>query len=682
MAPSSIKNLLTAFSPSGDYLAISAGDGRVKTWDTVSGCIRGDFADITTSFTGRDSAAGEVDGHLAVDYSCMTWNPAQRKGKKKPGKHGVSSLLGLGTGSGDVLLLDTALGQLKWRIKDCHSGEVKSLAFAKSGSIIYSAGADGMVCELDVNSGQLLEKFRASKRAVSCIAVSGDGSYLVAASAELRFFDLSSKKRLCKFTGHPDAVNALAYSDDDQHFISSSCGDRHVAVWQSDASTQGCSAACVLSMEHPAVLLHCTGGFFESLRVLAVSEAGVAYAWHASSMEELSKVQPVKISVAHAKGEASPASKSGKRSGSVVLAARFIGKSERGAGSVLVAYGTIVKPLFDRISLEGQGNHILLQTSQNGALLPALQNNVTVGKKGFQEAVTILGSDNAVDAIETRAHLEFDEATPTKPSSKKKRRASMDLIEGSQATDMDREKSSDVDEGKVGGVDENEETMEDKLKALGILEDGGTEDIDDRDAKAPPKADSLQILVTQALRADDNALLEQCLCVNDEKVIANTIQRLQALDAAKFLQLLVLRIDGRTRRVLSLVPWINAVLLHHASYLMSNPSMQPILSALYQVIDARLSVFRPLLSLSGRVDLIMAQISTNEACRQEGLEPVVVYEEIDDEVDGEVEDIMDVDIGEEGERDDSEDLDDGNEGLDSEDGFLGTKFEDKDEEDS
>ena len=33
-----------------------------------------------------------------------------------------SSLLILGTGSGDVLALDVSAGQLKWRVSDCHPG--------------------------------------------------------------------------------------------------------------------------------------------------------------------------------------------------------------------------------------------------------------------------------------------------------------------------------------------------------------------------------------------------------------------------------------------------------------------------------------------------------------------------------------------------------------------------------
>lgn len=33
-----------------------------------------------------------------------------------------SSLLILGTGSGDVLALDVSAGQMKWRVSDCHPG--------------------------------------------------------------------------------------------------------------------------------------------------------------------------------------------------------------------------------------------------------------------------------------------------------------------------------------------------------------------------------------------------------------------------------------------------------------------------------------------------------------------------------------------------------------------------------
>lgn len=43
---------------------------------------------------------------------------------------------------------------------------------------------------------------------------------------------------------------------------------------------------------------------------------------------------------------------------------------------------------------------------------------------------------------------------------------------------------------------------------------------------------------------------------------------------------------------------------------MAAPGAQPSLLALHQLIDARLAVFAPLLALSGRLDLMMAQVAT------------------------------------------------------------------------
>ena len=106
-----------------------------------------------------------------------------------------------------------------------------------------------------------------------------------------------------------------------------------------------------------------------------------------------------------------------------------------------------------------------------------------------------------------------------------------------------------------------------------------------------------------------------------------------------------------------------------------------------QAVDARLSVFRSLLSLSGRLDLIMAQVikyfletfcectryfwnecvetqlldmyplqvSNNEVPQQHEVAAAVVYEESDgDDDEGEVEDVMDADDKMESESDDSD----------------------------
>lgn len=117
MGSSNIRDLLTSFSPSLDFFAISSGDGRIKIWETLKGQIQTEFSDITSTDEINILTRHE-SGHLSVDYTCMKWLSLERKRKRKLG----CSLLVLGTGSGDILALDVSAGQLKWRVSDCHPG--------------------------------------------------------------------------------------------------------------------------------------------------------------------------------------------------------------------------------------------------------------------------------------------------------------------------------------------------------------------------------------------------------------------------------------------------------------------------------------------------------------------------------------------------------------------------------
>jgi U3 small nucleolar RNA-associated protein 5 len=123
----------------------------------------------------------------------------------------------------------------------------------------------------------------------------------------------------------------------------------------------------------------------------------------------------------------------------------------------------------------------------------------------------------------------------------------------------------------------------------------------------PVKADSLSVLLSQALRSGDRALLEQCLGVANERVIANSVKRLVPLDAALLLRAAVERLQSRPVRGQQMAAWIHAVLLHHTAYLMAAPGAAPVMSSLYSIIEARLAVQRQLLSLAGRLELLLAQ---------------------------------------------------------------------------
>lgn len=281
--------------------------------------------------------------------------------------------------------------------------------------------------------------------------------------------------------------------------------------------------------------------------------------------------------------------------------------------------------------------------------------------------VTVLGPDNAGEAVMPRPQIEMASAK----KKAKKRRAEVEDDEAQPAEVKPSEEKADVRSDETDTaltiVPDEEPTLEEKLIALKVIEEveGDAEDHNERGAQdkaVVPRADSLQVLLSQALQAEDNALLEKCLNVGDEKVITNTIRRMRPFLAAKFLAVAVSKMEGRPQRALGLVPWVRAVLLQHASFVMTNLAMQPVLTSLYQIIETRLSVFRPLLSLSGRLDLIMAQIQKNEGQEEDHQnEAAVVYEEEDDEpeaIDVMVDGASQYDLeGEDEEEDDEEDDD-------------------------
>ncbi|KAL3678438.1 hypothetical protein R1sor_021394 [Riccia sorocarpa] len=614
-----MKDVLAAFSPGSEFLAIATTDGRIKNWDVINGWLRGEFVDGAVSTSGAGVGADTGNGHLAVDYSCLTWVPSGKKARKK----GNTFLLVLGTAAGDILAWDVSLGQLKWRTNDCCPGGVKAVARSKSGNVVYAAGADGMIYEVDSGNGQILEKFRAAKTAVSRIAVSPGGDVLLTASSELKTFDLSSRKRIRKFSGHPGEVTALAFSRDGKFALSSSLVERQVSVWNCDTNSTDCGAVFSLSCDQSVVFLDGSGFQQDTqtpLKVLAISETGAAYVWQSNTIEELASVKPTTITVAKNTG------KKGDRS---ILAA-FLTRKTKDVTTVKVAHGTSARPTFEEISVSAMGTTIVLGSEQaGGVFLPPQPAEAVPTKK---TNVTVLGPDNAADAVMSKTRVESGDIALSKPANNaRKRAASVESDDDEDGTLEQRAEWAEED----GTMEEDDDTpLEERLVSLGIVDKEATDE--EKDVKViPPRRDSLHVLLSQGLQSDDNSLLERCLSVQDEKIIKNTVGKLRPSEAGKFLNACTFRLETRPRRGLALVSWIRAILMQHSTSLMTNPAMQPVLTTLYQLIDARMVVFRPLLALSGRLDLITTHILGQQATtveEEEELIEAVIYEEGDSEV--------------------------------------------------
>ncbi|GAB2276190.1 hypothetical protein Dimus_010924 [Dionaea muscipula] len=121
-----------------------------------------------------------------------------------------------------------------------------------------------------------------------------------------------------------------------------------------------------------------------------------------------------------------------------------------------------------------------------------------------------------------------------------------------------------------------------------------------------PSADSVQVLLKQALHAEDHSLLLDCLYNQDEKVIANSISLLNPADTSKLLNSLITITQssvwsiGLNIKVVQLFP------------------------------ESRVSTLRPALQLASHLDLLDAWIEDGEVDEFDSITPAI-YEDKDSE---------------------------------------------------
>lgn len=170
----------------------------------------------------------------------------------------------------------------------------------------------------------------------------------------------------------------MIFSEDGKYVLSSAVAERYVAAWRIDGSKKKL-ASFVLAMDHPAVFLDsrciATGdNDDEGLCVLAISEIGVCYFWSGQNIDELRDCKPTKVSI-------STSDQHSKNNGVVptVFAAKLQAAAKSSSGHLFAAYGSLIKPSFEKILVQ-PGEDIKLNSSADGILLPHGQ--IKKGKKG------------------------------------------------------------------------------------------------------------------------------------------------------------------------------------------------------------------------------------------------------------------------------------------------------------
>ncbi|KAM5582369.1 hypothetical protein ABKV19_002673 [Rosa sericea] len=239
----------------------------------------------------------------------------------------------------------------------------------------------------------------------------------------------------------------------------------------------------------------------------------------------------------------------------------------------------------------------------------------------------------------------------TKKSSKK--RAALELVTPAIKDKVEIGHGETAD-GVLVDQDLNEPTMGEKLASLNIVPDDRVESQNKEGSSLhakPPSADSVHILLKQALHADDRALLFECLYTQDEKVIAKSVSQLNPAGVLKLLQSLISLIESRGAILACALPWLRSLLLQHASGIVSQESSLSALNSLYQLIESRVSTFQSALQLSSVLDLLYTGV-VDDLDDENGTTGPVIYEDKDSDEE-ESEDAMETDQDDE----DGEDLD-------------------------
>ncbi|KAF8843199.1 NUC189-domain-containing protein [Paxillus ammoniavirescens] len=173
-----------------------------------------------------------------------------------------------------------------------------------------------------------------------------------------------------------------------------------------------------------------------------------------------------------------------------------------------------------------------------------------------------------------------------------------------------------------------------RLTALNSTDAANKGSESDNDEEAPSKlekqqgspnivpAHSLTRTLIQALHSSDSRLLETCLAHSETTLIRNTVTRLPPQLAIPLLLACVERL-GRGARAANmkgggggassqrgtvLITWVKTTLTVHSGHLMTVPDLVARLAGLHATLTSRLALQDSLLSLTGKLDMVLSQI--------------------------------------------------------------------------
>ena len=328
---------------------------------------------------------------------------------------------------------------------------------------------------------------------------------------------------------------------------------------------------------------------------------------------------------------------------------------------------------FQKIRWQDEGNGELLfdgvkefKHSKTASTLNTVTMNGAkdMGKSHVDESKTVVVNGEAHGSSQNAA-IEIESSDDEKDASEAESEEEEVPIEGSKV-DEEQGESEESD-------DESDEAMEDATDILAGLEDEEMADgeqeepsfgellarkhpgtisladalhphpesstfvqVEDNKTMSIPSGVSLSTVLTQALRTNDQNLLESCLHNTETDIIKNTIQRLDSALAGILLQKLAERLASRPGRYGHLLLWVQWTCIVHGGAVAGRPDVFSKIETLYGVLSQRAKSLDSLLLLKGKLDMLDAQlafrrdIQSQRGARHGREEANVIYVDEDD----------------------------------------------------
>lgn len=140
------------------------------------------------------------------------------------------------TGSFDYSMiywqLDESPRKVALRISD-HDGAVNGAQFVPGSNQAVTASDDGAVALWDLNTGELVHRFKGHKHKVVSVTVSSDGNWAASAAWDrtVRLWNLKDLTDGPLLEGHGNTVNAVVFSKDDE-FVYSAGYNGEIRQWR------------------------------------------------------------------------------------------------------------------------------------------------------------------------------------------------------------------------------------------------------------------------------------------------------------------------------------------------------------------------------------------------------------------------------------------------------------------